>query len=552
MNQKNFSPSSNQILFLPLGGTNEIGMNLSLYGHDDAWIMVDCGVSFFNQYGVDVIFPDVDFVVGLKDKFKGLVVTHGHEDHIGAIPYVWRRLKCPIYATSFTAELIRRKLKEVGLKGDIHEIELNGSFELGPFQLRYLTLTHSILEANGVVIKTAAGTVFHTGDWKFDDTPLVGNLSNEEALKELGEEGVLALIVDSTNVFEEGTSGSESTVRENLIKAVSQCEGRVVITCFASNIARLESCIRAGLVQNRKICCLGRAIDNMISAAQVTGYLADIPPFIDIEEANALPRNEVLFIATGSQGETRSQLARLALNKHPELKLEEGDAVIFSSKVIPGNEGAISYIQNNLARKGVTIMTEKAFDIHVSGHPCREELKRMYELISPKIVVPVHGEPRHLIEHSRFVKSMGAPEAIVPSNGAVISLESNGKAQIIGKVETKYEGLDGSAIIPFFEDTLRQRTKLTQVGVVMVSISLLQEREILDVCVDFCGIEDREKNLKKVIQDLVAVIVDQAIEKTNKFNRTFIEEEVKIALRKLLNRINSKNPVAYVHVHSFG
>ncbi len=419
----------NELLFLALGGSGEIGMNVNLYGCDGKWIMVDLGMTFAdpNYPGIELVLPDLTFIEERKDDLLGIVLTHGHEDHIGAIPYLAADLGVPLYATPFTAGLIAGKLEEEGLAGEVPVkiVELGGDFQLGPFGLRYVALAHSIPEGNGLLISTPHGKVFHTGDWKLDEEPQLGTPSTPAELKAVGDEGILALVCDSTNVFYDQPSGSEAGVRDGLDAVIGAAGGRVLVTTFASNAARLQTLGRVALDTGRRVCVAGRSLDRILRVAKSVGYLRDFPETIDFETAMQLPKREVMIIATGGQGENRAALARIAFDQH-KLKLAEGDTVIFSSKQIPGNEIAIGRIQNALAEKKVIMITDRQAHVHVSGHPSRPELSAMYEWIRPEIIVPVHGELRHMAEHERFARSKGVPRGILQQNGDLVRLAPEG------------------------------------------------------------------------------------------------------------------------------
>ncbi len=412
-----------ELLFLALGGSGEIGMNVNLYGCEGKWIMVDLGMTFADPAypGIELVLPDLEFIERRRADLLGIVLTHGHEDHIGAIPYLAADLGVPIYATPFTAGLVAGKLEEEGLTGKVKlkVIDMGGSFGLGPFDLRYVGLAHSIPEGNALVIDTPYGRVFHTGDWKLDDTPQLGDPSTEAELRAIGDAGVLALVCDSTNVFQELASGSEADVREGMDRVVAEAEGRVLVTTFASNAARLKTLGHVAQDTGRQVCVAGRSLDRILRVARSVGYLTDFPPVVDFETAMKLPRREVMIIATGGQGEARAALARVAFDTH-KLKLDAGDLVVFSSKQIPGNEIAIGRIQNELAGKGVRMITDRQAPVHVSGHPGRPELVAMYQWIRPEIIVPVHGELRHLAEHVRFASENGVPRGVVQQNGDLV------------------------------------------------------------------------------------------------------------------------------------
>jgi ribonuclease J len=461
-----------ELLFCALGGSGEIGMNVNLYGTQGQWLMVDLGLTFADpDYpGIDLILPDLDFIEKQRDRLAGIVLTHGHEDHIGAIPYLSADLKTPLYATPFTAGLIAEKLEEEGLTGQVklNVIARDATFEIGPFKLTYVALAHSIPEGNGLLIETPHGRIFHTGDWKIDETPVLGEPSSHEALERVGDTGVLALVCDSTNVFQDAPSGSEASVHEGLLREVERARGRVLVTTFASNAARLQTIGRVANETGRKLCMAGRSLDRIVRVAKATGYLQDFPETIGFDEAMRLPRREVLIMATGGQGEQRAALGRVAFGNH-DLKLTEGDTVIFSSKIIPGNEAAIGRVMNALSDLGVIIVTERQSHVHVSGHPGRPELAQMYDWIRPEIIVPVHGEPRHLAEHARFAQSHGVPRASTQRNGDLVRLAPNGPEKI-SEVRVGRLVLDGDVILPADGTTVTERRRMSFSGLVTVAL----------------------------------------------------------------------------------
>ncbi|MDG2033350.1 MAG: ribonuclease J, partial [Rhodospirillales bacterium] len=433
-------PDEQELLFVPLGGTEEIGMNFNLYGlgvpdqHD--WLIIDLGITFGDDStpGVDVIVPDPAFIKERRKNLLGIVLTHGHEDHIGAVPYLWRKFRCPVYATPFTAALLRKKMEmdDADSSIDIIEVPLKEKFNVGPFSLELITLTHSMPEPNALAVRTPLGTIFHTGDWKFDPDPVIGEVSDFERLQALGDEGVLASIGDSTNVFVDGVSGSEAPLRENLTEIIGKCTGQVAVACFASNVARLQTIFEAATANGRTVCFVGRSLWRINAAARETGYLTDLPPFLEASQAIDLAKDQVLYICTGSQGEPRAALTRIAAGDHRDVTLGDGDTVIFSSRIIPGNDRAIGRLQNRLAMKGVQIISENNDSVHVSGHPARDELIKMYQMIRPQIAIPVHGEPRHLLKHVALAKQCQVPETVLVQNGSIVRL-APGPAGIVGE-----------------------------------------------------------------------------------------------------------------------
>ena len=455
------------VFFLPLGGSGEIGMNLNLYAYRGQWLMLDCGVTFGSEEhaGVDVIMPDPSFIVERRDRLLGIVATHAHEDHIGAIPYLWPQLQCPIWATPFTATLLRAKLAEVGLldRVELTVIPLSGRFQIGPFDLELITLTHSIPEPNAVAIRTPVGTIMHTGDWKLDPEPLIGDATDEAALIRIGDEGVLAMIGDSTNATREGSSGSEAELSGALTELVGRYEGRVAVACFASNVARLHTIAKAAQAHGRDVALVGRSLVRIDKAARENGYLTDLPRFLTEDEAGYVPSDRILLICTGSQGEPRAALSRVAREDHPNILLDEGDVVIFSSKIIPGNEKAIARLQNALTKLGVEVITEADHFVHVSGHPARAELVRMYQMVRPRVAIPVHGEARHLAAHAELALECQVADALVIDNGDVVRIDTRG-ATIAGEVPSGRLAADGSRLLRLEGTALRQRRRIGNQG----------------------------------------------------------------------------------------
>jgi ribonuclease J len=456
-------------------------MNVNLYGCRGQWLMVDLGLTFAgpDYPGIDLILPDLDFIEKQQDRLAGIILTHGHEDHIGALPYLCADLKVPLYATPFTAGLIAGKLEEEGLTGQVklNIVERDGTVELGPFKVRYIALSHSIPEGNGVLIETPFGRVFHTGDWKVDETPVLGEAPSTEALTDIGDQGVLALVCDSTNVFQKEPSGSEEGVHKGLAEQVAKAKGRVLVTTFASNAARLQTIGRVASETGRRVCVAGRSLDRIIGVAKATGYLRDFPEPVRFDEAMRLPREELLIVATGGQGEPRAALGRIASGNH-ELKLSDGDTIIFSSRIIPGNEVAIGRIMNQLSDIGALIVTEKQAHVHVSGHPGRPELLMMYDWVRPEILVPVHGEARHLAEQARLALSHGVPRAIVQENGDLVRLAPDGPKKI-DEVRVGRLVLDGDVILPADGTTINERRKIAVNGMITVAIAVNAKGELV-------------------------------------------------------------------------
>jgi ribonuclease J len=535
-----------ELLFLALGGSNEIGMNVNLYGCQGKWVMVDLGITFANaEYpGVELVLPDLEFIEDRKNDLLGIVLTHGHEDHIGAVAYFAADLGVPLYATPFTATLIRGKLIEEGIDDivELKVIPMGGSFELGPFGFRFVTLAHSILEMSACVIDTPYGRVFHTGDWKLDEEPVIGTPSTAEQLTAIGDESVLALVCDSTNAFNAGDSGSEGSVRADLVKSVKAAKGRVVVTTFASNAARLQTLGEVARDCGRKLCFAGRSLHRIIDAAQANGYLKDMPPLVDMEAVDGLPRHEVMVVATGGQGEARAALARIAEGNHP-VKLEEGDTVIFSSKQIPGNEIAIGIIMNKLAERNILTVTEKQAHVHVSGHPGQPELAALYDWIRPEVLIPVHGERRHMAEQARFALAHGVRNALVQSNGDVVRL-APGDPEIVGQERTGRLILDGETIIAADGGTINERRRLSWYGLIAVAFALDGDDSLLgEPQIRLQGVpieEDREDFLEEASEAARKAIRD------NKGDYEQLRESVRLAVRRVATSWTGKKPIVEV------
>ena len=553
--------SASELVYLPLGGAGEIGMNLYLYGTGPAsareWIMVDLGIGFSGDAypGVDVVVPDLSFIEARREQLNGIVLTHAHEDHLGALADLWRRLRVPVYATAFTAEMLKSKLESAGLldEVEVNILEMDAKFTLGAFDLEFVSVAHSIPEPSALIIRTGQGCVLHTGDWKIDDAPVIGDPSDMGPFTRLGEEGCDAMVCDSTNVFRDGSSATETEIADSLAKIIKGAKQRVAVTTFSSNVGRILSLARAGQRAGRDIVVVGRALHRVISAARATGYLADAGQFLSEQGFADMSRKKTLIMVTGSQGEPRAALSRIAAGNHPNVALEEGDMVIFSSKTIPGNEAAVGRIENQLARLGVEVIEANRHLVHVTGHPRRDELSRMYECVVPKAAVPMHGEHRHLVEHVKFAKSMGVKNALVVPNGTMARL-APGPAKIIDEVPVGRLLRDGDILVPEGDTALRERRKLADAGAVFVSI-VLDERgaQADDAEVHLVGIPELGRSGKD-LGTVVEQAVDKAIDKMSRARRRdpdYVSEMVRRAARGALSREWGKRPICQVAVSVF-
>lgn len=547
--------SEDTLHFLPLGGAGEIGMNLNLFCFRDRWLMVDLGVTFGDPSmpGIDVITPDPKFIAERADRLDGLVLTHAHEDHIGAVAHLWPRLKCPMYATGFTASVLKRKLAEAGLEDEapITMVEPGELFDVGPFSIEMVRLTHSIPEPNALVIRTPLGAIFHTGDWKLDPDPLIGEPVDAARLRKLGDDGVLALIGDSTNVFDKGRSGSEADVRDSLSALVSRYDRRVAIASFASNVARLETIAEVARATGRHAALCGRSLWNMNDAARENGYLRGIRPFLNEEEASKLPRDKVLIACTGSQGEPRAALARIAAGSHPRIALDEGDAVIFSSRKIPGNELAIGRLQDMLVHRGVEVVTETDHFVHVSGHPAQDELIDMYQWIRPEIAVPVHGERRHLHAHCRLARRCQVPQAVVATNGDMVRL-APGRAAVVDKVHSGRLAVEGENLLPLEGPVVRERRRLMYNGAAMATIVVDAAGELVDEpVITLAGLGGEDDDRDDAIYDDLIDSIEQAVEDlsaTSRRDDDVLENAARAAIRRVIRTETGKKPATDVHV----
>lgn len=541
------------LVFIPLGGVTGIGQNFFLYGYKGKWLIVDCGMGFPGEHfpGVEVLLPDPTFIAGHKKDIVGLVITHGHEDHIGAIPYLWQDLQCPIYATPFTAELIEDKLDEFGLTGrvQLEVVEQGALLELPPFEVEFIPVNHSIPEPSMLAIRTKEGTIIHTGDWKFDSAPIIGDTTNVAALKELGKQGVLALVSDSTNIFSEKEEKTERDVRESLTEIFKSAPSRIIITCFASNVGRMESIYWAAHAAGRQVCLMGRSFWRIDSAARTAGYMKDIPPFLTEEEAAEIERNKIVYICTGSQGEPYSALSKLASPRPApgQLTLDSQDIVIFSSRVIPGNELAIAALQKRLLMSGCTIITDREKLVHVSGHPAQDSMKKLYDYLKPQIAIPVHGEPMYIVEHKKLAEEWGAGMSIIVEEGDVLEL-NDGDPEIIGEVPVGCLAVDGKKIVSLGSDVLKKRRKMIEGGTVVGTIVVDQKGQILgEPQISSFGLLDTNpEDLEKLVQ-LIKMHVDE-LPPDQKQDDSLVKEAVRLTVRRFITEQFGKKPLIEIHL----
>jgi len=491
-----------ELIFCPLGGSGEIGMNMNLYAYgkeeSQKWIIVDMGVTFADDSipGIDLIFPDPGFILDKKDDLLGIVLTHAHEDHIGAVAHIWPKLKCKMYATPFTAALIQEKFKEkkIDISSYLKIVPLNSKIKLGAFEIDFVTLTHSILEPNGLSITTPLGTILHTGDWKIDPNPLIGGNIDEKKLKAIGDNGVSAMICDSTNIFSPGRAGSESDVRDSLLKIMEIKSKRILVTSFASNVARMESIFYCAKKTGRSICLVGRSMHRIYKAAKKCGYLKGLLDPVDPRDAKKISRNKILLLATGSQGEPMGAMNRIINGIHPDVFLESGDCVIFSSKIIPGNEKKLYQLQNQIVKDNIEIISEENAFVHVSGHPNRDDLKDMYKWVKPHCVIPVHGEHRHMVEHVEFAKEMQIPKTLQIENGDIIRILPGDTPKIIDKAPSGRVYLDGNLGVEADSQSIKERKNLSVNGYLEITIIVSNNGKIKKPVISYKGIPEKNEN----------------------------------------------------------
>ena len=546
-----------ELIFCPLGGSGEIGMNMNLFAYgkpeNQKWIIVDIGVTFADDTipGIDLIYPDPGFIIDKKEDLLGIILTHAHEDHIGAIAHIWPKLKCKIYATPFTAVLINEKFKEkkIDISKELKIVQLNSTLDLDPFKIEFVTLTHSILEPNGLKIETPVGNILHTGDWKCDPDPLIGENINSKRLKEIGDEGVLAMICDSTNVFSAGRAGSELDVRNNLLKVMQRLNKRIIITSFASNVARMETAFYCAEKTGRQIALVGRSMHRIYKAARQCGYLNNVIEPLDARDVKNIAREKIAYLCTGSQGEPMGAMNRIANYIHPDVFIERGDTVIFSSKIIPGNEKKLYKLHNQLVKEGIEVISEENEYIHVSGHPNREDLKDMYNWIKPKCVIPVHGEHRHMIEHINFAKEMQVPYPVKVENGDIVRIYPGNKPEVFDKAPSGKLYVDGNVSVEEDSQSIKERKNLSANGFIEATILITPKGNIHNrPLLTFRGLPIYEK------EEFLYGLEDE-IEKTtrsfslnNKKQETNLIDALKTTCRKFTKEKTGKRPLTNINL----
>jgi ribonuclease J len=546
-----------ELIFCPLGGSGEIGMNMNLYAYgkedNQKWIIVDMGVTFADDTipGVDLIMPDPGFIIDKKDDLLGIVLTHAHEDHIGAVAHIWPDLKCQLYATPFTATLLTEKFKEkkIDISSFLKIVPLNSKIKLGAFEIDFVTLTHSILEPNGLSIKTPLGTILHTGDWKIDPNPLIGNKIDEEKLKKIGNSGVSAMICDSTNIFSPGRAGSESDVRDSLLKIMEVKTKRILVTSFASNVARMESIFYCAKKTRRSICLVGRSMHRIYKAAKKCGYLKGLIEPLEPRDAKKISKNKILYLATGSQGEPMGAMNRVVNGSHPDVFLEEGDCVIFSSKIIPGNEKKLYNLQNQIVRNNIEIISEENAFVHVSGHPNRDDLKDMYKWVKPKSIIPVHGEHRHMQEHVSFAKEMQVPKTLLIENGDIIKLLPGDAPVIIDKAPSGRVYLDGSISVETDSQSIKDRKNLSINGYLEITLLVSNNGKIKKPIISFRGIPENQNN-EPFIFDMEDEIFNicKTFSLENKKQQRNLIETIKQNCRRIVRDKTGKKPFTNINI----
>jgi ribonuclease J len=549
--------NKDELIFCPLGGSGEIGMNMNLYAYgndsNQKWIIVDMGVTFADDSipGIDLIFPDPGFILDKKKDLLGIVLTHAHEDHIGAVAHIWPKLKCTMYATPFTAALINEKFKEkkIDISSFLKIVPLNSKINLGPFEIDFVTLTHSILEPNGLSITTPLGTILHTGDWKIDPNPLIGGSIDEKKLKEIGDKGVAAMICDSTNIFSPGRAGSESDVRDSLLKIMEIKTKRILVTSFASNVARMESIFYCAKKTGRSICLVGRSMHRIYKAAKKCGYLKGLLEPVDPRDAKKISKNKIVYLATGSQGEPMGAMNRIINGTHPEVFLESGDCVIFSSKIIPGNEKKLYHLQNQIVKDKIEIISEENAFVHVSGHPNRDDLKDMYKWVKPECVIPVHGEHRHMVEHVIFAKEMQVPKSLLIENGDIIKILPGNTPKIIDKAPSGRVYLDGNMGVEPDSKSIKERKNLSANGYLEITLIVSNNGKIKKPIISFKGIPENNE-AENFIFDMEDEIFNicKTFSMESKNQEKNLIETIKHNCRRIVKHKTGKKPFTNINI----
>ena len=546
-----------ELIFCPLGGSGEIGANMNLYAYgpedNQKWIIVDMGVTFADDSlpGIDLIYPDPGFILDKKNDLLGIVLTHAHEDHIGAVAHIWPSLKCKIYATPFTAVLIQEKFKEkkIDISQHLKMVQLNSKINLGPFEIDFITLTHSILEPNGLSITTPAGVVLHTGDWKIDPNPLIGGNIDQKKLEDIGKKGVIAMICDSTNVFSEGRAGSELDVRESLVRIMELKNKKIIVTSFASNVARMETIFYCAKKTGRNICLVGRSMHRIYKAARQCGYLQNLLEPLDPRDAKKIPRNKIIYLCTGSQGEPLGAMNRIVNGIHPDVFLEKDDVVIFSSKIIPGNEKKLYKLQNQITKEDVEIITEENAFVHVSGHPNRDDLKDMYKWVKPKCIIPVHGEHRHMKEHVEFAKKMQIPQTLLIENGDIIQIYPGSTPKIVDKAPSGRIYLDGSISVNEDSQSIKERKNLSLNGYLEITLIVSNNGKLKKPIISYKGIPEDQINEKFVfeMEDEISNICRTFSLQTKNQEKNLIDS-LKQNCRKIIKARTGKKPFTNINI----
>lgn len=556
MSSLGFNMDPEAIYCVPLGGCGVFGANMTLYGHKDQWIMIDCGMGFADETmpGIDILLPDPAFATTLGNKLLGIFFTHGHEDHIGAVDHLWPRLNAPLYATKFTMERLRQSLSEWtwGHQVKLHEVPQQGKLDIGPFHLEFIRMAHSIPEAKSIAISVKGiGTVLHTGDWKIDPDPVLGDLTDADALKKLGEEGVLAVVGDSTNAMVPGHSGSELDVQKNLTELFSEFDAQIAVTCFATNVGRIKSIYEAAKANNRKVSLVGRSLWSVDEAARNSGYLRDVPPFLDGDAANIAGGENVVYICTGSQGEPRAALARVSNNDHPAMRLGEGDVMIFSSRTIPGNDRAVDRIKNRFLINGVNVISDRDAPIHVSGHPYRDELKQLYSWVKPKSVIPVHGEHMQQEKHADLARECGVPETFIPVNGDVIEITKEG-LRPVGEVKSGILAIEGNRIVPVDNEAILTRKRMMFNGSAVVTVVMDGRGNLVaDPRITALGLLDETSDQDTPHLAAAEAEVAKALQnmpKNLRGNDDEVTELIRVTARRFFNERFDRKPQTRVHL----